>query len=263
MRGSKYVQSQVGGVYKEIEGYLRAGRTVLFSGTPCQVAGLYSSLGDIDAAHLYTIDLVCHGVPSGPLFDRYLRGLQDRYGPFSPSAFRFRRMDRWNFQSQIVREDARVTLPPRDSAFMELYLSGALFRESCYHCPFARRERIGDLTLGDFWGIGETEPFGEDPQRGCSLVLINSEKGYGLWDGVARDMFCSERSWDEAVRRNSALEVPSSRPRKRDGICQRVIRHGFQPELRRCLSEKFCRNLYARLHHQFHLVKVKLCRKSA
>lgn len=259
MRGSKYVQSDLRDVYGEVASFLKDGRPVLFSGTPCQVAGLRKSLGKQDDAMLYTVDLVCHGVPSPRIFSQYMDTLRRKYGDFSLSDFRFRSSDRWDFLSYVG--DRR--LPSRDDAFMQLYLEGFLHREACYRCPFARKERVGDLTLGDFWGIGAETPLDGDPGRGCSLVLVGNEKGRTLLDAVRPRLFCRERSLDEACRQNSNLTVPSRRPRSRDGIYRRIFRDGFGREYRKLRFRRFWETAYVRLHHVLHLAKTRICRKSA
>lgn len=259
MRGSKYVQSDLRDVYGEIASYLKDNRPVLFSGTPCQVAGLRKSLGKQDDTMLFTVDLVCHGVPSPRIFSQYMDALQRKYGAFRLSDFRFRSPDRWTFQSYIGDE----ALPARDDAFMQLYLGGSLHREACYHCPFARKERVGDLTLGDFWGIGADTPLDGNPAHGCSLVLVGNEKGRSILQAVQPRLFCRERTLEEACRQNGNLSAPSARPRVRDGIYQRLFRNGFGPEYGYYRFRRFWKLTYVRLHHQLHLLKTRICRKSA
>ena len=258
MRGSKYVQSDLGDVYTEVGTYLKEGRSVLFSGTPCQVAALRAVLMKADTALLYTIDLVCHGVPSPALFRHYMDGLRLKYGDFRVSDFRFRSTCDWIFQSWIGMEP----IPDRDDAFLQMYLGGVLHRESCYHCPFARRERVGDLTLGDFWGIGRESAFDGNPGRGCSLVLVNNEKGRLLWSALEPRLFSRERSLAEACKQNENLSAPSSRPRVREGIYTRIFRDGLRSEYQRFRFRRFCKETYVFLHHQLHLLKVSVCRKS-
>ena len=259
MRGSKYVQSDLRDVYGEIASYLKDNRPVLFSGTPCQVAGLRKSLGKQDDTMLFTVDLVCHGVPSPRIFSQYMDALQRKYGAFRLSDFRFRSPNRWTYQSYIGDE----ALPARDDAFMQLYLGGSLHREACYHCPFARKERVGDLTLGDFWGIGADTHLAGKPAHVCSLVLVGNEKGRSILQAVQPRLFCRERTLEEACRQNGNLSAPSARPRVRDGIYQRLFRNGFGPEYGYYRFRRFWKLTYVRLHHQLHLLKTRICRKSA
>ena len=263
MRGSKYVQSRIGDCYREVSASLEQGRKVLFSGTPCQVAGLRAFLDGKDYPGLVLVDLVCHGVPSARLFGAYREGLVRRYGEREADSYRFRRGDRWSLSADIGTGDGRRLLPVRDSAFLTLYLDGVLFRESCYRCPFARTERTGDLTLGDFWGVGETVPFDGDPSRGCSLVMVGSARGSALLAAIRSRLFLRERSLEEALGHNANLSAPSVRPACRGKIYRRIFRYGFRPEQLRSLMGRFFKERYARLHHQFHLLKTRLCRKSA
>ena len=263
MRGSKYVQSRIGESYREVASHLKAGRQVLFSGTPCQVAGLRASLGPKDHPGLLTIDLVCHGVPSSSLFASYLEQLQKKYGPQAAESFLFRRTDKWSHQPEIRTGGKRRLLSGRDASFMGLYLEGFLFRESCYHCPFARRERVGDLTLGDFWGIGDKVPFEADPSRGCSLVMVGSETGARWLELTGDRLFLRERTLEETLSLNTNLSAPAVRPPQRGDIYGQIARRGFARVYRPVLVRRILRLAYARFHHQLHLLKVQLCRKSA
>ncbi len=265
MRGSKYVQSRLDDCFREIAGYLKDGRNVFFSGTPCQVAGLRSCLGEGLQEHLLTAEIVCHGVPSKTLFDRYLDDLHGKYGPFPAASFRFRRTDCWttDLSSTIVTEEGTRSLRRRDCAFMALYQSDWVFRESCYRCKHAGTERTADLTLGDFWGLKGTGVPESTLEAGCSLILVHTGKGRSFLESVSDSLFLQERAPAEAFRSNAGLSGPSPRPRIRTDIYRRVERQGLGSLRLLVACRKAFLPAYQALHHQLHLIKKALCRKSA
>ena len=182
--GSKYVQSSASACFGEVERELRAGREVLFSGTPCQVAGLRGYLGrPYDG--LLTVDIVCHGVPSQRMLREYLRGLSGR-ARVTDARFRPKR-DGWSesLQLEIVRADgSREWVPSGRSSYYDCFLRLETLRDSCYACPFAGSLRPGDLTIGDFWGVEEARPDLLDDaggpfslRCGVSCLLVNTDAG--------------------------------------------------------------------------------------
>lgn len=223
MRGSKYAQSEMGNTYALIESYLSQGRKVLFSGTPCQVAGLRSVFGLREG--LVLVDIVCHGVPSVRFFHHYLEGLGKRYPDIDERSFQFRTLEAWNAIPNAVVGGERVPLRGHDSIYTKLFLKNLLHRESCYRCPYACAQRVSDITIADFWEIGAEDPFEYDTSRGCSLVLVNTPVGedrFALLDGT---FFSCARALSEAVAGNAQLRAPSERPDNRTGIYDFLFSH--------------------------------------
>ena len=187
LRGSKYVQSATGESFRMAEEYLKQGRKVLFSGTPCQIAGLNHYLGK-EYDKLLRVDVVCHGVPSPQIWKAYLEGLGDLSGIRSV-CFRDKRSGWLDYAFSIGYEDGRTL---RESHHANLFMQGFLHdlyvRPSCHRCK-AKGGRCGsDITLGDFWGIGAVLPDWDD-DRGVSLVLADTGKGdaalKAVTDGLA------------------------------------------------------------------------------
>ena len=181
LRGSKYVQSYIGNIYKDIKALLENGKTVLFTGTPCQVAGLTNFL-DREYTNLLTIDVVCHGVPNNSFWQQYLR---ENFSVDTVNKINFRDKELgWNAQyltattsfDKIVRQD-----------FMDLYAQNICLRSICSSCNFAKPERVSDITMGDFWGIEVFKPELYDP-KGISILLVNSDKGH-LYLNAISDKF--------------------------------------------------------------------------
>ena len=171
MRGSKYLQSNTKYCFKEIKTLLNDGKKVLFSGTPCQVAGVKSFLNK-EYDNLFCLDLLCHGVPSVKIFKKYLA---ENYNTVDIKEFSFRNkhIDGWVCGKNSVTLN---NVPVSNNDYFELFLKNVILRESCYSCKYAKLPRVGDLTIGDFWGIKKFEPKLND-DLGTSVVLENNKKG--------------------------------------------------------------------------------------
>lgn len=182
LRGTKYVQSDMNTCYADTKELLENDGMVLFSGLPCQVAGLYAYLGK-EYDELYTIDLLCHGVPSYKVFRQYVH---DKFPGKEISSLNFRDKRNFSWSSNMSIEFTDGTIYRNDHAhdsFYRAFLSGMAVRESCSSCPFSKLPRQGDLTIGDFWGISNYRPDLND-SKGTSVMLINNEKGSKLFSHV-------------------------------------------------------------------------------
>lgn len=205
LRGSKYVQSSINGIQKQIGADLKNGLKVLFIGTPCQVAGIENRFKEY-IAQLYTIDIICHGTPNVETLKASIpqRALQMDYDNVE-----FRE----NCDYKISFKKSGKTIWSSPLAH-NLYLKGffkALFnRDCCYKCLFAKRERISDMTLGDFWGL-DMASVNTTMDKGISLVLVNSDKGRELLGIVKEVMEMVARPLEEAVAGNTPLCHPMRR----------------------------------------------------
>ena len=185
LRGSKYVQSDVGLTYRQVEQCLKQNRTVLYVGCPCQIAGLRNILKGKDPEHLITVDLLCSGVPSQQFF---IEWLSSRYALDAITHLQFRDKKHgqgWRCDSMFLqtRDGGEHILSMQSSSFLQAYQNKLLMRESCYHCSYNTEARVGDISLGDFWGIEQYDPALNDNQ-GISLVLLNTEKGLQLFRSI-------------------------------------------------------------------------------
>lgn len=212
LRGAKYVQSDIGNTFRLVEEDLKNDRKVLFSGTPCQVAGLKCFLGK-SSVNLVTIDIVCHGVGSQAYFDKFIESLNRSKGHVEALAFRDKRYLGWSCGG-IIRysqySDKRIKERPfynHDNYYYSYFLSSEIYRHSCYACPYANLQRQGDITLGDFWGV-EALKLPVDSYNGCSLVIINTEKGNRVFDSLVNVSFVKTKI-DLAVKHNAQLVAPS------------------------------------------------------
>lgn len=217
LQGNKYMQADTGIAYREAAYFLKTGREVLFAGTPCQIAGLRSFLGK-EYENLYTMDIVCHGVPSPELFVSYVHYLERKYGQrMIRWSFRDKGVDGWKICDLIEFEKKtkkqRETLDPYTRAF----LNNETLRESCYVCPYSKKERCGDITCGDFWGIERHHP-DIRTEQGVSVLLVNTQKGRELLSMISDDMEVTESRFKWAAAENMNLVKPSQRPEKRGWI---------------------------------------------
>lgn len=209
--GSKYVQSNTCGTYKECEEDLKAGKQVLYSGTPCQIAGLKNYLQK-DYTNLLTVDLVCHGVAPQAYFDKYIELLEKEEGAVCTNYnFRSKRNAGWSVAGTAsFKTDNGKVFDKKQYYFSNYYyyyyLACSIYRESCYSCEYASLNRVGDFTLGDFWGAeGLNIPF--NVEKGCSLVLLNSEKAALLFEKL--NLQKHEVPLDTAIKYNKQLSESS------------------------------------------------------
>lgn len=238
LKGSKYVQSDMGSIYLDVKKDLAAGIPVLFIGTPCQVGALRSYLHR-PYENLMAIDLVCHGVPSQGMLRN---AVESSVPPSENISVNFRWKTQYGIQygiqfgiqfgihNQIVKS---ITAP--QSAYMTAFLSRLSYRENCHNCRYAQQARVGDITVGDFWGLGKEAPSSINDKRGVSLIMVNSSRGKKLWD-AACDSFVSEiRTIGEAVKYNWNLHDPSPRPANKDKFLEIYASKGMEQAVRNCV----------------------------
>ena len=183
LRMSKYVQSDVRGIFSQIKKELKNGNSVLFSGTACQVAGLKSSVPKQLHEKLFCIDIICHGVPSPKIWEDYLAYLQDLRGSHIVRAcFRDKRFGWHGARESFLYENGKEDFRKTNNY---LYFSGLSMRESCSHCHFTNLKRVGDISVGDQWGLSKDSPYEDD--KGLSLVLVNSEKGKQIFECIEKN----------------------------------------------------------------------------
>lgn len=178
LSGSKYLQSDFSGIYEKVRRDLDAGRKVMVSGTPCQIAGIRAA---IKCDNLYLVDILCFGVPSPEVFKRYIEHVEKRHGKkVIDINFRDKRTG-WKHYSQTIyfEDGSEVSCRNNDSSYMRGFLKKIYARPSCAKCPFCDTKRVGDITIGDFWGIEKNYPELDD-ERGVSLVYVSSQKGKEL-----------------------------------------------------------------------------------
>lgn len=215
IRGTKYVQANVGDKYNEAMQDLKEGRWVLFTGTPCIIAGLYNllELKKINSSKLITMDLICHGVPS-PFQFRMMISYFEKKDSKKVKKFIFRpKTLGWGpvvsfRQPEILCEDEtaiNIGKYDRVYAFFYAFLQNLNLRRSCYKCKFAKLPRVADFTIGDFWGIEEYTKFPFNKTLGLSCVLINNTKAEEVFNIIAKKMNIKEEPIDIVKQHNGNL----------------------------------------------------------
>ena len=215
LRGSKYVQSDLGNTFREVREALKT-RQVFFTGTPCQVDGLYRYLGN-RPENLITADLVCYGVPSPGVWENMARMIERRKGK-EIQAVRFRnKVTTWaDSHFTVVFSDGSVdTAPVFKTDFGRAYEKALFLRPSCYSCPYSSMSRPGDFTLGDLWGL-RPEEMTEQQEKGISLLMVNTPHGSHVFDQM--DLICKPFPAERAIAGNQALASPNLWPEERSAF---------------------------------------------
>ena len=204
-RGSKYLQSIVGDTYSKVKDFLIEGRKVMYTGTPCQIEGLKSYLGK-EYENLFTQDIICHGVPSPKVHERYLKYLRDKYKTKNIKNIIHRtKINGWkNWCVNIKFDNSEYIKAHEQDPYMQAFLRNTSLRESCYNCQFKKKHRISDITLADFWGIENIAPEMDD-DRGTSLVIINSEKGKKIFEQIKDKINYKQVDFEEAIQYNPSM----------------------------------------------------------
>ncbi len=224
-RGSKYVQSDMGDCFRQVKYDLMEGRTVLFSGTPCQIAGLNSYVGRELGENLYLIDVVCHGVPSPYIWRDYLSYLERRHGSeICNLSFRDKREFGWAAHRETFEycDGAREN----GTGYTVLFYEHIMFRHSCGKCHFANTVRPGDITLADFWGWEKTDSSLNADDRGVSLIFVNSEKGRRLFEQAGKDMNLVTAELEKCLQPN--MHRPSRINPDRMKFEDDYVKYGFE-----------------------------------
>ena len=216
MQGSKYLQSDLKHCFEKIKILLQAA-PVLFVGTPCQVAGLKNFLNGKDT-NLYCIDLICHGVPSPGFFRRYIKEV---YKSFSKEVTNIKFREKNNYEKDVYRlvfvcGEKVKRIYSTDDAYYSAFERGENLRESCYSCPFARSERIGDITLGDCADKDRHTSFGFS--QVLSSVFVNTTKGAVIWEKISSDLIYEKANLACEIQLNKQLYAPVVRPEARNSF---------------------------------------------
>jgi coenzyme F420-reducing hydrogenase beta subunit len=179
MRHSKYVQSYLGDSFKAVRSDLNNGVIVLFTGTPCQVAGVINYLNGskVDMQNLITCDFVCHGTPSPLMWSEYLKFIAKKYNDeIIDVNFRDKSIGWHKPQLKIQMNKKTYAGTEAQDSFYQMFYSNCILRLSCHTCPYSNVRRVADITMGDSWGVEYSRPELDD-DRGLSLLLVNSDKG--------------------------------------------------------------------------------------
>ena len=228
--GSKYLQSDINDSYLSVKQYLSENKKVLFSGTACQVAGLYAFLGSRNNPNLFTVDILCHGVPSPEIFRQHLLYIENKYfnGEKAKEYFFRNKTLGWkNYCTLAKSSNYKYRKLFYEDYFMHGFLKNYYLRESCYHCQYAKKQRIADITLGDFWGYEQHDYKKFNHDRGASLIIVSSMQGKLIFDAIKEHIWSQEVSIEDCVKYNPILTSPSNIPVERDKILTAFSQAGW------------------------------------
>lgn len=232
LRTSKYLQSEIGGCFRQVREELESGRAVLFSGTPCQIDGLKGFLGR-DYEDLLCVEVICHGVPSPALWRKYAAYMGKKSGaPLTNVNFRHKKYGWITIGIRLENSKRRVLYSTlENNPYFRMFLLNLCLRPSCYRCPSKGLDRPADLTLGDFWGVEKVCPELHD-DKGTSLALAHTPKGAEALANILNRAEAKQVDRGAALERNAAMLRPVARPPERDSFFSDMDALSF-PELRK------------------------------
>ncbi len=208
LRGSKYVQSDVGYTFREVKEMLKVGKKVLYIGTPCQIAGLQSYLMK-DYENLVTVDLICHGTPPMKYLSEYLNEV---CGKDNWESFSFR--GKHDYMMTAYSDKIAYQKASREDVYFTAFSLNLTFRDNCYSCPYSQGQRVSDITIGDFWGINRNTL--QNQYKGkISVILTNTHKGETFFDEY-KDLFIYEERKVEEARNKAQSNLIEPSPHHPD-----------------------------------------------
>lgn len=208
--GSKYVKSDFDGIFPQIKELLKDNKTVLYSGLPCECAALRSYLKK-DYENLYISEILCHAAPSPKIFEQYLNYLRKKYKSRVVNLTFRNKSTGWLIHkcSMVIEFEngKNLSVNSRKNNYFRAFLNDYISRPSCSSCEFTYKNRVGDLTLGDFWGIKDIDPSMFD-DKGVSLITINDDKGSKIWDNIKEKFIYKESDMTTAFKKNHNKPSP-------------------------------------------------------
>lgn len=249
LRGSKYLQSEIGRTYRETKEMLKRQTLVLYSGTPCQIAGLKAYLGNNTYDNLLTVDVICHGVSPQSVWKNYLCTLENKFSANADTVSFRNKLYGWkNFNlSCSFKNGSEYHGKVGYDLFLKGFVSDYYLRESCYNCKFKGKNIQSNITLGDFWGIDNVLPEIND-DKGVSVVLVHSEKGQSAINSILNKIKLFEVSEQNALASNPAYYK---------SVMPNGVRHAFFRDLnkKKPVFKKYCGStLSSRLIRKFYSV---------
>jgi len=215
-RGSKYVEVIMDGIHAKVKEALKNGQRVIFIGSPCQVASILCTLGDRLRKNLITCDLICHGIPSSGAWRHYFARLRNLFPNRTISDFLFRDIKHQRTMPILCfSDDSIMKLPHNLNSFTRAFLKNYSLRPVCYQCRYSQLQRVGDFSIGDFWGIEKQKGFSRI-REGISFLSVNTAKGKSLLDEVGGGIASVPEALEFAVPGNEHLCHSCAKPEGRD-----------------------------------------------
>lgn len=245
-KGSKYVQSDLRGIFRQVKKDLNAGLQVLFSGTPCQTAGLNSFIGKRLRENLLLVDIICHGVPGPYMWRDFLSYIEKKQGD-TVCWVNFR--DKQQFGWKAHHETFKFSKNKRKKVifkelFKKLFYMHIMLRQSCGKCHYTNTRRPSDITLGDYWGWEKTDPNFNKDDKGVSLILINTPRGQEIFDKIQDRIIVIPAKLEDCLQPN--LQHPTAIHPRRMDFERDYVRRNFEYVLK-----KYCRETYKQRIQKF------------
>lgn len=258
MMGSKYAQSDVGYCYREIKEKLIAGEKVLFSGCPCQVAGLRTFLGK-EYRNLLLVELICHGIPSDQMLQTYIHMQEKKYGAkLKRMEFRNKTKGWHNSAVRMEFENHRIySIPYTADAYTIGFLRNISLKSSCYNCHFRNFTAGSDIILGDFWGAEVELP--EDDNKGISAILVNSGKGMDILNHC--NLALTPADVETIIKYNRNLLYSAAPNPQRNSFYASADTNGFEEAIRRYLEENAIQRLKRQSRYALRCIWYAICGK--
>ena len=234
LQGSKYVQSNLWECMDALDDKLKHGKKVLFSGTPCQVDAVKGKYKEYLESQLYTIDIICHGVPSQMFFEDFINNYQKETDlKIKKIVFRDKKYG-WGLSGQLIASNENVKFAPNEFSYYKYFLDGETYRDSCYACPYACPERIGDITIGDYWGVKAYDPQllvenggAFDLEQGVSCLIVNNARGEELLKKFGINVQKEPIELQHVMKINAQLREPAKHTALRNKIFLRYSKYGY------------------------------------
>lgn len=241
LQKSKYLQSVINTTYQQVKRDLNSGYHVLYTGLPCQIAGLRNYLG-AENSKLITCELLCHGAASPIVFQNHIEYMSNKLGSRICNVdFRYKNPQRSQCIAYMTESGKRyVVTDPMKDYFYYGFLAGILLRDCCYQCSYIGKERCADITLGDFWGLNEGAINRPDEVAYPSCVLLsNTEKAMEIWNKISDSFICVKRCVDEAVAGNLCFRRSIPRHRFHDKFFITYAQNGYYDAAASYLVERY------------------------
>ena len=264
LRGAKYAQSSLHGVFFKVKEYLQQKRKVLFTGTPCQIVGLKSFLKSYDEL-LFCVDFVCHGVPSPKVWKAYVkhRSLLDNHGKLPININMRSKETGWSFykySNVFYYSNKKWSILSEENLFMRLFVEDYINRLSCSNCRMKGYDRVSDITLGDFWGIWNVEPDMDD-NKGTSLMIVHSCNARKMLEYLSDKIVLKQVTLEQASKQNQSMLKSSPLPKNRERVVKACLKEKFE-EIERYLlirqiidnnmRKNIIKRIYNRIKEVFH-----------
>lgn len=259
LRQSKYTQSKLDNIFKDIKKRLDDKQLVLFCGTPCQSAGLQNYLKK-SYNELFCCDFICRGVTSPKVYKKFLRDIAEKQET-RVKKVQFKNKDYgWNqFSTKLIFENDTTYQKDRyEDYYMRGYLKHNLYlRPSCHECEFKKLPRVSDVSLGDFWGVGN---YGKhlDNDCGTSVILVNSEKGIKLVDMISERLYLEQRELDEVLKGNVCLLNSAEEGKQRNYFFENISKYKFDELIEKIDAKENKMSLKERVVQKLSFIKKKI-----